>query len=128
MSATTPFTPAQEERFAVLCAWCANGCNAHKDEQGQYVHFPDGRVKCDASQARKDAEPPRDRAWAAWISDRCPICGSLKRERQDWFCKMCFWKLPKDIQNALQYQRKGFLVQWIEAMAILKKARETNHG
>lgn len=67
-----------------------------------------------------------DEARDIFASDRCPSCGNLKRERIDMLCRMCFWDLPKDLQRAIRWKPKGWIVQWLQAMAMLKKARETN--
>lgn len=131
MTAQTQFSPAQEERFADLCAWCANGVEFHRNEQGDYVHFPDGRQECLASRLRKSLEKnPLDRMRECFDAESCPIEENPKRPRQDWFCVGCWRSLPKDIRNALQYRPGRSIAQWLQAMAMLKKRTETTgtHG
>jgi hypothetical protein len=58
-----------------------------------------------------------------WDSGRC-VCGNLKRARQDWFCKGCYWSLPKDIKNALVHRPYRAIAEWLRAVAMLKKDGE----
>lgn len=66
---------------------------------------------------------PLDQMRECWESDRC-VCGNLKRTRQDWFCRMCWWSLPKEIKNPLLYRPYKAITQWLAAVAMLKKNRE----
>lgn len=50
---------------------------------------------------------------------QCPMDGNPKRPRQDWFCRSCWFKLPRDIQNPLLYLRKDYLEQWAKAKKLL---------
>ena len=122
------FTPSQEERFKTLCAWCANGCPAWKNDAGEYVHFKEGKTKCDASVQRKANEKkPLDRMQDAWNAEACPICEMPKRSRKDWFCVGCWRKLPRPIQNILAYwawKKRPPITEWLQACAILKQERK----
>lgn len=125
MSTQPQYTPAELDRFADVCAWCANGVSAQKNTQGYYVHFPDGRQECLASRLRKQFEKPvMEQARDCFTAEKCPIEGHPKRARKDWFCVGCWRKLPADIQSKLRWLPKGWIVQWIQATAMLKKARE----
>lgn len=73
-----------------------------------------------SSQTRK----PIDQAREIFDSDRCPVCGSLKREREDMLCKMCFWRLPKEFKNAIKFKAKGWVDKFFTAVEMLKKDRE----
>jgi hypothetical protein len=130
MASQDTFTPAQEERFAVLCAWCANGCIAAKNDAGEYVHFrgTDREKPCGASLLRKGLEKkPIDRMQDAWNATACPVCEMPKRDRKDWFCVGCWRKLPSQLRNPLAYWhwKRPPITQWLQAMAILKQERAT---
>lgn len=129
MSTQPQFATADLDRFAGLCAWCANGVSVSKNAEGEYAHFADGRQLCAASALRKSLEKtPIERMHDCWEADRCPIEGNLKRSRKDWFCVGCWRKLPSDVRNALLYRPGRAITQWLQAMAMLKKAKETNNG
>lgn len=125
MSTQPQYTPDELDRFADVCAWCANDVSVQKNTQGDYVHFPDGRQECLASRLRKQLEKqPMEQARDCFKADKCPIEGHPKRARKDWFCVGCWRKLPADIQSKLRWLPNGWVVQWLQAMAMLKKARE----
>lgn len=125
MQTIPSFTPEQQERFAVLCAWCANGCTAEK-VLGEYIHVLSGKdYPCAASMLRKGLEKkPSDVAKESWASNVCPACGALKRERKDFFCRKCFYSLDKKIQRPLLGLWDGWITQWLQAMAILKQEKK----
>lgn len=127
MSTQPQFAPADQNRFAALCAWCANGVSVQKNDQGDYVHFNDGRVKCEANEQRKRAEPRPsmlEQARECWESDKCPIDGNFKKARQYFFCKGCTWKLPKLHKSYLFNLYPGFELKWYEAKRMLMNAKQ----
>lgn len=125
MPTSTPFTPAEIERFADVCSWCANGVSVWKNTEGKYVHFTDGRQECAANRLRKQLEQqPIDAAREIFHSDTCPICKGKKKADKYFFCWFCERKLPGDIRSALRRMYPGWITQFLKAVAILKAEKK----
>ena len=64
----------------------------------------------------------RDAAKESFHSQNCPACGGLKQDGH-WFDIVCWKRLPKHLQDALDLARKGrkpgWYPFWKQAMAIL---------
>ena len=69
------------------------------------------------------ATPGREEAKESFHSPHCPACGALKRDGH-WFDIVCWKKLPKHIQEALDQARRGrkpgWYPYWLQAMGILE--------
>jgi hypothetical protein len=68
-----------------------------------------------------------EQAREAFTADRCPACGMVKRGREDWFCKGCWWKLPRTARATISNQWRGWTEQWQKALAELKALHEKKH-
>ncbi len=68
-----------------------------------------------------------DQAREAFASDSCPACGLMKRTRQDWFCKGCWWKLDRLTRATIANQWRGWLVIWMKAVEALKKLEQDKY-
>jgi hypothetical protein len=65
---------------------------------------------------RSITEQARD----AYASDSCVQCGNIKLARRDWFCHVCWPKLPENIQKSLKYLNKDWKEQFLEALKVLE--------
>ena len=65
-----------------------------------------------------------DMAREAFAAESCPACGMIKRSREEWFCKGCWWKLPRITRAIIRNQWRGWIEQWQKSLAELKALQE----
>lgn len=72
------------------------------------------------------SETPDQQAWREFNEMKCAVCGQHK-ERFTGFCKDCYFKLDRDMRNAL-YNRfgNGFETAYYEAKEFLLGEKKAN--